>query len=110
MTSQTEARIQIIPKLIPMFPVPYGAVDYRLAKGGRGSGKTMTFAKMVCVMALTFATEGKSGAILCAREFVNSLEFRIWVFNQFDGLDGANSISILESISVSMMARMFSCR
>lgn len=70
----TTARIQIIPKLIPMFQVPYGSVDYRVAKGGRGSGKTMTFAKMVCVMALSFAAEGKSGAILCAREFVNSLD------------------------------------
>lgn len=70
----TEARVQIIPKLIPMFKVPYGSVDYRVAKGGRGSGKTMSFAKMVCVMALTFAAEGKSGAILCAREFVNSLD------------------------------------
>lgn len=70
----SEARVQIIPKLIPMFKVPYGSVDYRVAKGGRGSGKTMSFAKMVCVMALTFAAEGKSGAILCAREFVNSLD------------------------------------
>ena len=69
-----EAKIQIIPKLIKMFKVPYGSVDYRVAKGGRGSGKTMTFAKMVCVMALSFAAEGKSGAILCAREFVNSLD------------------------------------
>ena len=70
----TAARIQVIPKLIPIFKVPYGSVDYRVAKGGRGSGKTMTFAKMVCVMALSFAAEGKSGAILCAREFVNSLD------------------------------------
>ena len=70
----TTAKIEIIPKLIKMFQVPYGSVDYRVAKGGRGSGKTMSFAKMVCVMALSFAVEGKSGAILCAREFVNSLE------------------------------------
>lgn len=70
----TTPRLEIIPKLIPMFNVPYGDVDYRVAKGGRGSGKTMTFAKMVCVMALDFAMQGKSGAILCAREFVNSLE------------------------------------
>src|SRR5690606_203230 len=54
--------------------VPYGTVDYRVAKGGRGSGKTMTFAKMMCVQVMVMAAQGQSGAALCAREFMNSLD------------------------------------
>lgn len=70
----TTARIEIIPKLIPMFTVPYGSVDYRVVHGGRGSGKTLTMAKMVCLQVVMMAAEGKSGSALCAREFLNSLE------------------------------------
>lgn len=70
----TTANVQIIPKLIPMFTVPYGSVDYRVAKGGRGSGKTMTFAKMMCVQVMVMAAQGQSGVALCAREFMNSLD------------------------------------
>lgn len=70
----TTANVQIIPKLIPMFTVPFGTVDYRVAHGGRGSGKTMSFAKMVVLQAYSFAVTGQSGVILCAREFMNSLE------------------------------------
>ena len=68
------ANVQIIPKLIPMFTVPYGAVDYRIAKGGRGSGKTMTFAKMLCIQVIVMAASGLEGVALCGREFMNSLE------------------------------------
>lgn len=57
-----------------MFMVPYGAVDYRVAHGGRGSGKTMTFAKMLCLQVVMLAVSGQSGVALCAREFMNSLE------------------------------------
>lgn len=74
MASQTEARIQIIPKLIPMFTVPYGDVDYRVVHGGRASGKTLSMAKMACVQAMSFAAAGQTGAVLCGREFMNSLE------------------------------------
>lgn len=70
----TVANIQIIPRLIPMFTVPYGSVDYRVAKGGRGSGKTMTFAKMLCVQVVMMAVAGQSGVALCGREFMNSLD------------------------------------
>lgn len=70
----TTANVQIIPRLIPMFTVPFGAVDFRVAHGGRGSGKTMSFAKMVVIQAYVFASTGVSGGILCAREFMNSLE------------------------------------
>ena len=51
-----------------------GPARYRVAFGGRGSGKTRTFAKMAAVMAYNFARAGKVGQILCAREHLNSLE------------------------------------
>ena len=51
-----------------------GPARYRVAFGGRGSGKTRTFAKMAAVMAYNFARSGKVGQILCAREHLNSLE------------------------------------
>lgn len=70
----TEARIELIPKLIPMFTVPYGDVDYRVVYGGRASGKTLSMAKMACVQAMSFAASGKTGAVLCGREFMNSLD------------------------------------
>lgn len=70
----TTAKIKIIPKLIPVFSVPYGDADVRVLKGGRGSGKTKTCAKMCCVQAIMFAVAGTSGAILCGREFMNSLD------------------------------------
>lgn len=58
-------------KLIPVFE---GAARYRGAWGGRGSGKTRTFAKMSAVRGDILATMGQQGVILCAREFQNSLE------------------------------------
>ena len=51
-----------------------GKARYRVAYGGRGSGKTRTFAKMAAVMAYNFARSGKVGQILCAREHLNSLD------------------------------------
>lgn len=63
---------EIPEKLIPVFS---GKARYRGAWGGRGSGKTRTFAKMTAVRGDIAAThEGKQGVILCAREFQNSLE------------------------------------
>lgn len=64
-------RIQVPPKLIPVFTAKGKRV--RGAKGGRGSGKTRTFAKMAAVQGARFALEGKRGIIVCAREFMNSL-------------------------------------
>lgn len=58
-------------KLIPVFE---GEARYRGAYGGRGSGKTRTFAKMTAVRGDIFATQGVQGVILCAREFQNSLD------------------------------------
>lgn len=66
-----EARLELPPKLIPVFT---GQARYRGAYGGRGSGKTRTFALMTAVRAMMFAEAGASGVILCGREFMNSLE------------------------------------
>ncbi|WP_278976739.1 PBSX family phage terminase large subunit [Oligella urethralis] len=66
-----KVQIKLPPKLIPVFS---GKARYRGSYGGRGSGKTHNFAKMTAVWAYMFAESGVSGAILCAREFMNSLE------------------------------------
>ena len=63
--------IQIPPKLIDVFT---GDARYRGAYGGRGSGKTVTFALMTAIRGYMFARAGISGGILCAREYMNSLE------------------------------------
>lgn len=63
--------IQLPPKLLPVFLTPNKRV--RGAYGGRGSGKTRSFAKMAAVQGARFAGEGKRGIIVCAREFMNSL-------------------------------------
>lgn len=65
------ARIQLPPKLIPVFS---GPARYRGSFGGRGSGKTRSFALMTAVRAYMFAEAGVSGKILCGREYMNSLE------------------------------------
>lgn len=67
----TTARIELPPKLIPVFT---GPARYRGAYGGRGSGKTRTFAKMAAVRGYQLSQEGKSGVIVCGREFMNSLD------------------------------------
>ncbi len=66
----TTARIELPPKLIPVFS---GDADVRAAWGGRGSGKTRSFAKMAAVKGYQYGKAGISGIILCARQFMNSL-------------------------------------
>jgi phage terminase large subunit len=63
-------QVMLPPKLIPLFS---GPADVRAAKGGRGSGKTRSFAKMSAVMALIHAQAGREGVILCGRQYMNSL-------------------------------------
>lgn len=65
------ARIKLPKKLRPVF---VGRADVRWACGGRGSGKTRSFAKMAAVKGYMFGMQGTSGIILCARQFMNSLE------------------------------------
>jgi len=64
------ARVELPPKLVPLFS---GAARYRCAYGGRGSGKTRSFAKMAAIRGLILAQGGKSGLIVCAREYMNAL-------------------------------------
>jgi phage terminase large subunit len=68
----TTAQIKLPPKLIPVFSEPYRRI--RGAYGGRGSGKTFSFAIMTAVRAYMAAEEGRRGVILCCREWMNSLK------------------------------------
>lgn len=67
----TTAQIKIPKKLIPVFE---GRADVRGAHGGRGSAKTRSFAKMAAVRGYMYGKAGQKGIILCARQFMNSLE------------------------------------
>lgn len=64
-------QIALPEKLIPVFQ---GRADVRGAYGGRGSAKTRSFAKMAAVIGYIHGNAGTSGIILCARQFMNSLE------------------------------------
>ncbi|MBB5509575.1 PBSX family phage terminase large subunit [Paraburkholderia atlantica] len=64
------AQIALPEKLIPVFE---GEADVRGAKGGRGSAKTRSFAKMCAVKGYVYGMSGISGILLCARQFMNSL-------------------------------------
>jgi phage terminase large subunit len=66
-----EARIELPPKLIPVF---LGEADYRGAFGGRGSAKTRSFAKMTAVRGYQWSNAGEEGLIVGAREHLNSLD------------------------------------
>jgi len=66
----SEARVRIPPKLIPVFQ---GQADVRGAYGGRGSGKTRTFAKLTAIRTYMWDRAGREGIILCGRQFMNSL-------------------------------------
>ena len=67
---EPEADITLPDVLRPCFEHPY---RYVVAKGGRGSGKSRTFALMCAVRAYELSMDGKQGQILCGREFQNSL-------------------------------------
>ncbi|UNY40258.1 terminase large subunit [Paracoccus phage vB_PmaP_KLEP18-1] len=69
--SDSVGRIELPPKLIPVFQ---GDARYRVAYGGRGSGKTRAFALMTAVHGYRCGMAGQEGQILCAREFMNSLD------------------------------------
>jgi phage terminase large subunit len=65
-----EVSLELPDKLVPVFE---GDADVRGAHGGRGSAKSRTFAKMTAVRAYIWDMAGRSGIILCARQFQNSL-------------------------------------
>jgi phage terminase large subunit len=64
-------QVELPEKLIPVFE---GRADVRGAYGGRGSAKTRSFAKMAAVIGMIHGQAGTSGIILCARQFMNSLD------------------------------------
>jgi len=63
-------QVALPPKLIPVFA---GEARVRGAWGGRGSGKTRSFAMMAAIRGAAWAQEGRSGVILCGRQYMNSL-------------------------------------
>jgi phage terminase large subunit len=67
----TTRKIRLPKKLIPVFD---GPADVRGAFGGRGSGKTRSFAKMIATRGMVYGQDGVSGILLCARQFMNSLD------------------------------------
>jgi phage terminase large subunit len=67
----TAARIELPPKLIPVFT---GEADVRGSYGGRGSAKTRSFAKMTAVRGFMWSKAQREGIILCGRQFMNSLD------------------------------------
>lgn len=66
------AQVEIPPKLLELFGRK--DLDVRGAFGGRGSGKTRTFAKMSAIRAYIWSKAGREGLILCGRQYQNSLE------------------------------------
>ena len=64
------ADVELPAKLIPVFE---GTARIRGAYGGRGSGKTRSFALMSAVFGYRWGQSGLRGTILCGREFMNSL-------------------------------------
>ena len=64
------ASIELPKKLVPIFE---GKARVRGSFGGRGSGKTRSFALMTAVKGYQLGMSGVRGQILCAREFMNSL-------------------------------------
>ncbi len=67
----SSVQFKLPPKLVPVFQ---GEARYRGSWGGRGSGKTRSFALMTAVEGYRYGKSGISGQILCAREHLNSLD------------------------------------
>ena len=65
----TTKRLELPPKLIPLFSYVRGALRYRCAEGGRGSGKSFTFAKMAAIWGAIEPLR-----ILCVRELQVSIK------------------------------------
>ncbi len=65
----TTATIQLPPKLVPLFAPARGELRYRVAYGGRGSGKSFTFALMAAIWG--YAEQLR---ILCTRELQVSIK------------------------------------
>ena len=68
-TGMTTAKIQLPPKLVEVFSPRRGEVRYRCAYGGRGSGKSFSFALMAAVWGYS-----EKLRILCTRELQVSIK------------------------------------
>lgn len=62
-------KIELPPKLLPVFAKARGELRYRGAFGGRGSGKSFSFAKMAAIWGYVEPLR-----ILCTRELQNSIK------------------------------------
>ena len=62
-------RIEMPPKLIPLFAPVRGELRYRVMRGGRGSGKSFSAAKMAAIWGAI-----ESLRILCTREYQNTIK------------------------------------
>lgn len=67
----TAVQVALPTKLKSLF---LGPADVRGAHGGRGSAKTRSFAKMAAVRGYMYGQQGITGIILCARQYMNSLD------------------------------------
>lgn len=65
----TESEIALPPKLVDLFAPGRGAVQYRAAHGGRGSGKSFTFALMAAVWGYAEPLR-----VLCTRDLQVSIK------------------------------------
>ena len=65
----TEATIRLPPKLVDVFAPERGAVQYRAAHGGRGSGKSFSFAKMAAIWGYAAPLR-----VLCTRDLQVSIK------------------------------------
>lgn len=65
----SKARVQLPPKLLPLFTPPRGSLRYRGAFGGRGSAKSFSFAKMAAVWGYAEPLR-----ILCTRDLQVSIK------------------------------------
>jgi phage terminase large subunit len=71
MIEEIEVEVALPEKLRPVFD---GPADVRWAKGGRGSAKTRSFAKMIAVRGYIFGHAEIKGQLLCARQTLESLD------------------------------------
>lgn len=65
----TVATVELPPKLVPMFALERGAVQYRNMHGGRGSGKSFSAALMAAIWGYAEPIR-----VLCTREFQASIK------------------------------------
>lgn len=69
MTEEVEEQIYLPPKLVDVFEAPRGSLRYRGAFGGRGSGKSFSFALMAAVWGYAEPLR-----ILCTRDIQASIK------------------------------------